>query len=644
MPKGPRTPRLAAHHTWSGNVATIFCIKTVHGKSIYPTVSLDLDALGVARGGLLEVAIRSAPCPLNSSYAGPLQQVLNDVAGSSQAVSILSTPVNKISRPQLHGLLFEAFENAIEKWSGGYKYSRFMRARHIFTLVNVKLATGESISESGFKSRFPRDNTPTKQLLSEDYDSSFDQKELAAPISATDFENLPELNRKALTHLESRLNRVTSACHKALNDFCDVRQRIYDSQAAPPPSEITELRLTHFRKGRGPTRKVYDNLSESSRFWVAANLVLRDELHKSYFNKSLSLAGLSGLMPVCHTLSNKVLFTALLSTHYLPRSTLIACLLLTMAPTPWNASVVLSMTSDNIKINRDGTYTISGMKTRTAQLQERTLTSLQDEEWQDIEAVTDACDINDEYACKALGLLLWHDRNLKDANVTRSSDSLFVTLNLGKASAYTFDIIDLSTSLSQFCQQYDIPTFIPSSIRDQVASIEYLRSNRDVHYVSALLGHADLHTTQRYLNSTIIKLLNAANMKRFMDHLSASIIFACGGMERVVELNFDPAKVREQMLFPSSPTSPETGESLADKWLDSVGDMAICITEVEIQHCVLQHRFYSRSLRTLIQFNLDRFCQFHLPRVIFCQALYKLISASPYCDVLRDYEETLNAA
>lgn len=639
-----RAGHSGSHHTWSGNVVTIYCIETLHNRQRFPTVVLDFDALGVARGGLLEQAIRSAPCPVHRNYVSGFRQALRAAVGDSRVAQLLSTPTGGISRAQLHDILFESFENAIDKWKTTSKYGRSHSARKIFTFVDTKLSTGDTIAGSGFKSRFPIENPSGNDLLSERYDASFDKEELAAPISAIDFKNLSELNTKALNHLETRLNRVTSACHSALDSFEALRLHLDDLKCAPPPPDISDRMLAYFREGRGPSPDLFPLLSEPARLWIVANLVERDNLHKSYLKQQVTLRGITALYPVCHTITNKVLFTSLLSSDYLPRSTLIACLLLTMTPTPWNSSVILSMTAENVKRNGDGTYTISGMKTRTAQLQERTLSSLADDEWQDIETETDACDISDEYACKALELLLWHDKNIRDARVNRLSASLFVSLNLGHLSQYTFDVIDLPEILPEFCRQYEIPLFKAKNIRDQVASIEFLRSNRDIHYVSALLGHADVGTTQRYLNSKIIKLLNAANMKRFMDHLASSIVFACGGMKRIKALNFDPAHVREQMLFPSSTTSSETGESLADKWLDSIGDMAICITEAEIKHCALQHRLYTKSLRTLIQFNQDRFIHFHFPRLIFCQALYAIIAASPHRDILRDYEETLNVA
>jgi hypothetical protein len=298
---------------------------------------------------------------------------------------------------------------------------------------------------------------------------------------------------------------------------------------------------------------------------------------------------------------------------------------------------VLSITASNVRKNANGTYTIYGLKGRSGQFEEDILEEMTDDEWEDIQDDLNDREIADVHACKAIDLLLWQDSNIP-CGVVRTSQSLFVTLNLQRPRPYRFELIQLNLALDDFCNLTGLPEFAPNQIRAQVFSIEYLRTNGDLHYVSALLNHANLETTHRYANSTIIRALAAANMKRFMDHLGASIVFVCGGEARVRELGLNPDYVREQMLFPPSAASPESQDSESDKWLNAVGELKIYITEAEIAHCAMQHTFYKKSFRALIQANEDRFRHYHFPRIMFCQALYMLIEQSQYRQILRNFD------
>lgn len=629
-------------HTWAANVATLACTRLSLQKASFPRVSIDFDELGVARGGLLEEVIRLAPCPLPMSYVSEFRQALRDISTSPDVARLLGTPSTSVSRTAINSILYTAIDNAVAQWGGGQKSGRAARARHIFNISGLKLQTGETISETGFVSVHPWEQRSASSLISEIYDEAFDDEELAAPISALPHENPDELNDKALSHLTTRLNRLRGACRRALDEFAKVKAAITEAQTSPPPPNMSSRMAASFKRGVGPDRKHFSGLNPEAKFWLAANLVKRDSFHRNYCTRRLSYEGMTGLERVTPG-TKKHLFAGMLSTHYLPRYTLTACLLVLMSVTPWNASTVLSITSENVKRNRDGSYTVSGIKDRTDEVQEADLPALQEEDDSDDTPVPDSIDIADDDACKALELLLWHDANV-EANAHRTSDSLFTALDLAHPSIFTFDIFDVHKVFDDFCKAYALKPFPLKSVREQVVSIEYLSTNKDVFLASALLRHKSIQTTHRYLNSVIIRLLNSANMKRFMDQLGASVIFACGGMKRVRDLNFDPAHVKEHLLFPPSKASKESDDSIADQWLNSIGDMRICITEAEIEHCALQHAFYKKSFQSLIRANEDRFRNFHFPRIVFCAALYQIIQQSAYRQMMTRFEETYNAA
>src|SRR5689334_5505322 len=89
-------------HTWTGNIVTLGCTKTVLQKPSFPRVPVDFDELGVARGGFLEEVIRLAPCPLLSSYASDFRHALTDISNSPDVVRLLGTSSTSITRAALN--------------------------------------------------------------------------------------------------------------------------------------------------------------------------------------------------------------------------------------------------------------------------------------------------------------------------------------------------------------------------------------------------------------------------------------------------------------------------------------------------------------------------------------------------------------
>lgn len=147
-----------------------------------------------------------------------------------------------------------------------------------------------------------------------------------------------------------------------------------------------------------------------------------------------------------------------------------------------------------------------------------------------------------------------------------------------------------------------------------------------------ILGHADLSSITYYLNSTILRVLNEANMNEFMRRLGESILFVGGRIDNL-------ADSEKNLLFP---ISRHNDQSIADTWLNNIGNSIIPIGRAEIKHCAMQMRYYKEIIPDLKSANTVRFKSFHLPRIIFCIAMYKFIFESEYRSVLREIERELS--
>ncbi|MFM0627777.1 hypothetical protein [Paraburkholderia xenovorans] len=498
------------------------------------------------------------------------------------------------------------------------------------------------VSDIGFRSRFAYEKGNEKQLISELIDPACETEEYKQPLSALTFSTLEERDEFATRHLQVRLGRYTRASEAVLNRFEDFRDLIRRLKARPPPSALTKKNINTLIKRRGfPSEATLEKLTDTEWFQVVFYIVERDEVYKTDFRRPVSLRRTTEMIGLASIATSEYLFTVLISNYFLPRLVVMACYVALLARLGCNSQTLISVTLNDVQQNLDGTYTITGLKSRSDQIIESTVNEEVSDEEQ-TESNHEPTVTGDSLACRALELLIWNSRQI-DKFGYRTSDSLFCTQNLERKDKYTFDIPRIKVALRDFCLHEQLPVVIASAFRDQYANLEYLRTGKDVGAVAAVLQHQSIDTTLRYLSTRIVQMLGEANMKRYMDKLAPSIVFACGGDSEVERLGFSPDLVSRQLLFPPSHLEmPADTDTLANKWLNASGEIRFCITENEIKHCAYQMQFYRKNLRRLASSDEYRFRKFHLPAILFCRALYLVILASKHQSVLTDFEETLS--
>ena len=125
-----------------------------------------------------------------------------------------------------------------------------------------------------------------------------------------------------------------------------------------------------------------------------------------------------------------------------------------------------------------------------------------------------------------------------------------------------------------------------------------------------------------------------------MQQLASSIVWAVRGEEGVADLGFRSEKVNKGLLFPVSEMS-NSASCVCDTWYDTQLDIEI--DAPQMLHCILQRRYYMTNFARLQSANIARFVAVHLPRIVFCMALYKFLAESKYGFLVRKLEKSLVA-
>jgi integrase len=618
-------------HTWTGNVVALCTAARVRHRQTFLKVLIDFDALRVARGGLLEETIRDARCPLSATVAYYFKRILDAVCEQEDARAVLSAHPQEISVPLIH-MLFGRIDAEVGAWNHAHPYVAFIAARRIFLFCRCPLRTGQLLSEVAYLSRHgTRRGGRVKPLISEMSDPTFADASLSGPISALPHTNSEDLERMAVAHLSGRLERIRDSCIDMLDKHAVLVEEIKRLKALGLPDSLHPYTMRSLdRRGGSPIPNTLRKLSVEEHFRVVLYLVERDLLFQNRsIRHAFALESLHELRTVSRYPDSRSLHNALLADYYLPRLAVIACLLLLLIDTGWNGSTALGLTAKRVSKHGAG-YRIVGVKTRTDQVQTASIPESDDTS----EFVTAPT------AVRALDLLLAYDASVTKYG-KRDSDSLFVSMQHRVSDRVMFFIPDINECLKDFCAHYNIPHFTLRQIRDQVANREYLRGGKDPYRIRTLLGHANIGTTADYLDSHVLRLLNEANINRYMKRLAASALFAVDRAAQLPALALDRTDVDERLLFPVSRFSREGEEAIADQWLAADGEFSFVIGEAEIQHCVLQKRFYEEALPDLKQGNPERFVHYHLPRILFCAALYRFIEVSPYRNALNAIEESI---
>ncbi|MGF6956596.1 hypothetical protein [Paraburkholderia youngii] len=644
-------------HVWTEGRILLAASLTVYTVTKYFTHVIEADALGLHPGGWLEAAVDSAPNPMAHSNAYNVVRFIAILARDPQHHARLERPIPLLQRDDVLAV-FEGLDAAIADIASphtetGAVYSQ--RVRAFLSAPTIPLATGDLIRSVPYHTSLQTPVRRARDTLSDRPHPNLVDSELAKPAAALEFTDLEDLHTKQIAHFEGRNRVLRELCTTVL----DSHDFVVDAISAARRTGIHELDLPrniyqHLINKKKLPKHTHAKIPNDALLPICVYLLDANELYKNVYAVKLPTQQIEAFAPLRSGPGQRHQLAILRSEHYLTKNVLMACLIILMLETKWNSSTVLSLTEDRIE-EIDGKYYLNGYKSKSGQHQSSEVTGassnngshqaiLQAEVPKGLiskiseEVTTGRVEVETPAAVRAIRLLLKHRSNI-DKHWNTETRQLFLFLTLRPERNYPdFRVPIIAVEVRAFCRFINHPPFQIDDLRKQTVSTKYLQTG-DLRQAQADLGHAKVGTTLAYINGQALRHSKEAIIKHFGEVLSDSYLYYSGKL--ILNPNATERRSRlakKLLLFPPSSLHPEDGDSIADRWLQSKGGFSFEVGHNEISWCVYQKKYYRKNCAKLVFENPKRFNHYHLPRILFCEALYNFIAASPLGSKLKDIE------
>jgi integrase len=657
MAKGWRSyaTKALGKHIWSGDKIFLAASAKAHTKTQHRTYEIEARAFGLQRGGWLEAAVDSAPNPMATPDATAVARFIVQLASNPTYCSYLNKPVTLLQREDIIAL-FEGVDATVGDTGSNAADQYSQRVRHFLSRPTEPLATGDLIRDVRYYTSLKTPVPRARDTLSDRPHPNLKESQLAKPASAIEFTDLEDLRTKQVAHFEGRNRVLAELCATVL----DSHDFVVESIRAARRIAIHDLDLPRFLRDQIVDKKKIPHyaiqmIQGEALLPVCVYLMDANELFKKPYCIRLPTQKIEAFNPLSSNGGFREQFGILLSERYLSVHVYMACLVILMLETGWNSSTVLSLTPDRIE-EIDGKYYLHGYKSKSGQNQQsETNTSgsavqsttrrvdpsgLVSKIYEEEDAEKPV-EVENPLAARAITLLLTHQSNI-DQDWKTENRQLFLLMSLNtKEGNEVFRVADIGRATRRFCDFIGHPRFVIDDLRKQAVNTKYVRT-RDLRQAQADLGHANPRSTLTYVNGAALRQSKEAIIKDFGAILSDSYLYAAGKLFVNSEANDRKSRLtRTLLLFPPSSLHAEDGDSIADRWLNSKGTFSFQIGEEEIAYCAYQKKYYRKSCAKLVSENPQRFAKYHLPRILFCEALYRFISQSPLGNKLKDIEGEL---
>jgi len=556
--------------------------------------------------------------PINTKEVIRAFGSLKYLAMSDSCWAILQSEPESLSYQQIVELLIY-LEDRIEAQNIKDKFEKATKERVFFGRGEICLKNGDTVwlAIRKFKSRFPYSRKSYSDLIDESF-------------SATPFSTIVELNVKVQAAYEDRLKEILKACEEDINQHMEYVEEFHKLKNIPLSTPYENSFKNSFRNGHKYVNSKCNSMGHCDARLVEVRKLYRADNLDLFWREGNSFYPASsvkhyGFYRFVNLVNDEQRFyggSAIrigekLYGYFLPARILLACQIVLMATTASNSASIRSLSRERIQ-ETPGAFYLECLKTKTNKL---------------IRPKIDKR--SNSLAVKVINLLLQHDKNIDYFGWKRNSDSVFSVLhNFGEG--YLFELFSYTEVFKYFKKWHGLKPFRMEDVRDLVAQLDYV-THKDPFKTQALLSHRNLATTDAYLKENVIGLLNKANVAEFMRRLAPSIVYSIAPT-MIQEHGFDPEKVDTNLLFPVSNYDDVT-DAHSDRWLLNKDDYRFRIDAESIKHCAYQMHYYKTHFNALITSNELRFVSYHLPRILFCRALYNLIKASEYGSLLLKAED-----
>lgn len=623
---------------WSGSTCFLPTQKKVGSRISYGKKKIDLSGFDLGPDTLLMHAIAALKYPAAAAIIHKFARAIREITPSQSSRDILNSPLQNLLATDI-ARLFASIEDAIEKnWAKKYRYGNFLSATAPFKYISEPIGDGSQVGASGFASRFltdkrkeAKDSAAERLLRAEDSlktdNSSLKKSGPSSILDSIHFNSFTERNEKSFLASAKRHGEIAGLCQTVLTHHTEVAEKIKTIKS----QTLFEMPNGHggFNRQGLLSRGIYLSLPKDKQLRYLLYLVEKEKWHEITPQNATPYPTdcAIDLFIFKHINDIGTRKEILLSDYFLPEYVVGACCVAIQNATGLNTEVIESLSDNDIEKTKNG-YRMVGIKGKTDQVVEREI-------FENSKIDNEDLAFANETGRLALELLLENAAKIKIV-LKQKSIPLLTTLHRTSPRGKTrkFSQVGAYKLILAFCRYNKIQAFDTRYLRELKLQTHSLSPDENIYTSQQLAGHTSAQTTEIYIFTKVLSHLQMANIRRYMDMIAGSILWRTNRTGALTESGLNNRGFNLNLLFPI-PNHHTDEVAVIDKWIESGLSSKITIGKDELAQCAIQFEFYRKNIENLPQSNPKYFVEHHLPRMLICLALHKVILTSQFAPIYR---------
>lgn len=631
MPKRlPSESQQTSHRSDNGSVI-IHCAKSRSGSYSFTDIEIAVSDFGASSTSILTKSLLSLNCPFDHSAMVKQKAAILYICQQENIRNILARPIENVSESDVT-LVYRAIEKFWERKTYADAANSFYASTRFLRTCNLKIKNNKRLSDVQYRCSLPYKKRKIIDMLSRNAEPGIADKELSAPFDVPSPEKPDNTDKKILSHLSGRLENLVLRVKQYLVKCLALKTEILQNKVLGFPENLSPADADLLRKVPFNSYNTFSKYSLEVRFQSLCWVIENERRYEKSGNTGLALKDHPALQLV-NISGGYGVAQWMLVDYFLTREMVASIGVILCIHCGCNPAVIFSLQHGQIEINRNG-YRLIGIKGKNDQLQDFSIITPSD-----YAEISESKKLEKYPARFVLHLLLENYESLRRV-ISYKGTAVLVAPNAHIGGEFKIEGVTIISDISKLCKIWGVARFTLNQLRPQVASLEYLRSNKNIYYVQAILGHSDLSTTQDYLSNSLLAMLNEKNINRFVLMLEQSIYFVTERHEEIDErLGEKFQQSARNLLLPISDFGDEPETCLISQWLKSMGTMKIEIDDSAVYLVSVTLKYYLRHTESIAARDPQRFLQSHVPLILVCAALHKLILASPLKQRLNYYDK-----
>lgn len=626
--------------TWTRSGVLMPTLRKIVGRARASFIEIEVEALGCTRDSLLGLTLDACACPVAPCQMSKFRAVVRELCRDPRTLRILQASPSDLECSSIR-FLYQVIDDIAASPTRKDPYSYSHVVRKFFLQMPIRLSDGGLTASTGFKSRHPYPQRKLREQASNrgTRKSTTESTEPLhiAPIHSGEFSTLAERNKNAYEKSRTAQLIYKNCCETTIQEHHILKNLLISLRDDGNPEMSKVIARAKVRTlGKNPIT-LMEAVHLVEHFQLQERQPPNDAVYIPLHHlKELTPKGFDSKYS-----GAKFRRELLLSHYYLPAQVIVACFVAIQLEHCVNSDVIASLTLKSISKTKEG-YIFTGIKGRTDTRISKYIepsTPIESSEFSISHKNTHV--FLEEISLRALELLLENARTiakhlkLDDVHLMTCLDRRFARGHLA------FHLVHLPREIARWCKTHNLDLFSLNHLRALGAQTKYLSPSATVFDVQNLLDHKDSSTTWTYLETHVIKWLHFANIRRFMDMLATSIFWRTDREDKIADFGLNKRNFKLDLLFPIE-WGISSEPCIIDKWLASQGSETISLGLDELKQCAYQFRLYREQIPYLAQSNPHSFEEHHIPRILTCIALRKIILTSVHADVFREIEKKIN--